>query len=100
MIVKPTFPKWDGFSSTLSLRCARIKPLGHGLPWFGHLMRDLIAISGLEGRFGPAFGLVDTHLVRPVKPRSLVFADNAVMLKPVARGARGSPSVCGGKGHR
>jgi hypothetical protein len=86
----PTCRKWDGFSSTLSLRCARIKPLGHGLPWFGHLMRDLIAISGL----------VDTHLVRPVKPRSLVFADNAVMLKPVARGARGSPSVCGGKGHR
>jgi hypothetical protein len=45
----PTCRKWDGFSSTLSLRCARIKPLGHGLPWFGHLMRDLIAISGLEG---------------------------------------------------
>jgi hypothetical protein len=63
-------------------------------------MRDLIAISGLEGRFGPAFGLVDTHLVRPVKPRSLVLADNTVMLKPVARGARGSPSVCAGEGHR
>jgi hypothetical protein len=44
----------------LSLRCARIKPFWHGLPWFGHLMRDLIALSGLEGRFGPAFGLVDT----------------------------------------
>jgi len=36
-------------------------------------MRDLIAISGLEGRFGPAFGLVDTHLVGPVKPRSFGF---------------------------
>jgi hypothetical protein len=36
-------------------------------------MRDLIALSGLEGRFGPAFGLVDTHLVRPVKPRSFGF---------------------------
>ena len=40
------------------------------LPWLGHRMRDLSAISGLEGRFGPAFGLADTHLVRPVKPRS------------------------------
>jgi hypothetical protein len=35
----------------LSLRCAQIKPFVHGLPWFGHLMRDLIALSGLEGRF-------------------------------------------------
>jgi hypothetical protein len=56
----PTFPKLDVFCSILSLRCARIKPLGHGLPWFENLMRDLSAISGLEGRFGPAFGLVDT----------------------------------------
>jgi len=72
-ITKPTFPKSDAFSSNLSQCCARIKPLGHGLPWFGHLMRDLIAISGLEGRFGPAFGLVDTHLVGPVKPRSFGF---------------------------
>jgi hypothetical protein len=41
----------DVFCSILSLRCARIKPFWHGLPWFGHLMRDLIAMSGLEGRF-------------------------------------------------
>jgi hypothetical protein len=71
--VEPTFPKLDVFCSISSLRCARIKPFWHGLPWFGHLMRDLIALSGLEGRFGPAFGLVDTHLVRPVKPRSFGF---------------------------
>lgn len=70
---EPTFPKWDAFSSIFSLRCARIKPLGHGLPLFVHLMRDLSAISSLEGRFGPAFGLVDTHLVGPVKPRSFGF---------------------------
>jgi len=70
---EPTFPKWDAFSSILSLRCAWIKPLGHGLPWFGHLMRDLSAISGLKGRFGRAFGLIDTHSNRPVKPRSFGF---------------------------
>jgi hypothetical protein len=72
-LFKPTFPKWDAFSSILSLRCARIKPLVHGLPWSGYLMRDLSAISGLEGRFGPAFGVVDTHLVGPVKLRSFGF---------------------------
>jgi hypothetical protein len=65
-LFKPTFPKWDAFSSIVSLRCARIKPLVHGLQWFGYLKRDLSAISGLEGRFGPAFGVVDTHLVGPL----------------------------------
>jgi hypothetical protein len=49
--LNPTFPKLDVFCSILSLRCARIKPFWHGLPWFGDLMRDLIALSGLEGRF-------------------------------------------------
>ena len=73
ILIDPTFPKLDAFSSILSLRCARIKPLVHGLPWFGHLMRDLSPISGLEGRFGSTFGLVDTHLVGPVKPRSFGF---------------------------
>jgi len=46
----------------LWLFCAPIKLSVRFVPWFGHLSRELSAISGLGGRFGRIFCPIDTRL--------------------------------------
>jgi hypothetical protein len=55
----------------LSLFFAPINPLWHAVPWFGHLTRELNAISGLCGEGNLALCLIETGLGRPVEPLSL-----------------------------
>jgi hypothetical protein len=42
--------------------CVLINALAQTLPVSEHVTPDLGAISGLDGRFGPAFGLINTRL--------------------------------------
>lgn len=46
-----------------------IKPSVRVVPLFGHLTCGLSAISGIGGRFGPAFGLIDIRLGRSMYGR-------------------------------
>jgi len=52
---------------------AAIKPPVRDIPRFGHLTRELSAISGHDGGVVPEFGLIDTRLDRPVEPLSPRF---------------------------
>jgi hypothetical protein len=57
----------------LTALCAPIKLSGPAVPCFGHMKRELSVISGLDGGVDPGFGLIDTHLDKPVEPLSTGF---------------------------
>lgn len=57
----------------LWLFCAPIKPFVRAVRLLLCLSRELSAIFGFCGEGNLAFGLVDTRLVRPVKPLSFRF---------------------------
>ncbi|WP_106610349.1 hypothetical protein [Shimia abyssi] len=71
--LKPTFPKWNALSWMMLQFGASIKPPDRDVPRFGHLTRELSAISGHDGGVVPEFGLIDTRLDGPVEPLSPRF---------------------------